>query len=169
MPDTQHWQKGAVSVQLGWLEKEFRLNLRIRPSGLLLAAAYAVVFWAVRQISVDQFALSAGVRVAALLLFAPRYWPYLILGEYAFFAYSRYPLIDKFGLSWVIISSAVLMPTVALIVHRHRNLIATGNQYWLLSVAALSAVCITILNQGLAWLLMTTKHDAVSWDGALRF
>lgn len=154
-------------MQPNWLELEFQL--RIRLSGLLLAAAYAIVFWASRQISIDQWVLSAGVRVGVLLLFAPRYWPYLIAGEYAVFAYTRYPLIDKFGLPWAVIASAVLMPAVALIVHRHRRQIASGNPYGLLSIAALSATCITALNLGLAWLLMPTRHQAVSWEGAFTY
>lgn len=155
-------------MRLNWLEREFQL--RIRLGGLLLMAAYAIVFCIARQkISVDQWMLSAGLRVGVLLLFAPRYWPYLIAGEYAAFAYMRYPLIDKFGLPWVVLSSAVLMPTAALIVHRHRRLIASGNPYGLVSLAALCAVCITTLNLGLAWLLMPTRHAAVSWDGALTY
>lgn len=159
--------KEAVSERPNWLEREFQL--RIRLSGLLLLLAYALVFWAVRQISVDQWVLSAGVRIGALLLFAPRYWPYLIAGEWAAFAYMRYPLIDRFGLPWVVISSAVLMPTAALIVHWHRRLMASANPYGLLSVATLSAVCITALNLGLAWLLMPERHAAVSWHGAFTY
>ncbi len=154
-------------MRSNWLEGEFQL--RIRLGGLLLALAYAVVFWAVRQISVDQWVLSAGVRIGALLLFPPRYWPYLIAGEYAAFGYMRYPLIERFGLPWVVISSAALMPMAAFIVHRHRRLMASGNPYGLLSVAALSAICITALNLGLAWLLMPTRHAAVSWDGAVTY
>lgn len=154
-------------MRSNWLEGEFQL--RIRLGGLLLAVAYAVAFWAVRQISVDQWVLSAGLRVAALLLFAPRYWPYLIAGEYAAFGYMRYPLIERFGLPWVVVSSAALMPMAAFIVHRHRRLLDSGNPYGILSVAALSAVCITALNLGLAWLLMPTRHAAVSWDGAVTY
>lgn len=160
--------KEAVSERPNWLEREFQL--RIRLSGLLLTAAYAVVFWTFRQnISVDQWMLSAGIRVGAVLLFAPRYWPYLIAGEWVAFAYMRYPYIERFGLPWVVISSIVLMPTVALIVHWHRRLLASGNPYGVLSVAGLSAVCITALNLGLAWLLMPTRHAAVSWDGAVTY
>lgn len=159
--------KRIVSVRSNWLEQEFQL--RIRLSGLLLVVAYAFVFWAVRQISVDQWVLSAGVRVGALLLFAPRYWPYLIAGEYAAFAYMRYPLIERFGLAWVTIGSAALMPTAAFIVHQHRRLMASGNPYGLLSIAALTAISITALNLGLAWLLMPTRHTAVSWDGAITY
>lgn len=155
-------------MRLNWLEREFQL--RIRLGGLLLMLAYATAFCVARQkISVDQWMLSAGLRVGVLLLFAPRYWPYLIAGEYAAFAYMRYPLIDKFGLPWAVISSAVLMPAAALIVHRHRRLIASGNPYGLISMAALCAAGITALNLGLAWLLMPTRHSAVSWDGAVTY
>lgn len=158
-----------MSTRFGWFEKEFRLNFPIRPSGLCLALAYAVVFWLARQISVDQWMLSAGVRVGALLLFAPRYWPYLILGEYAVFAYTRAPLINTFGPAWAIVSSIVLMPAAAYIVHRHRRLLASGKHYWILSVAVLSAIVITALNLSTAWLLMPTRHEAVSWNGAIKY
>jgi hypothetical protein len=156
-------------VQLSWLKKEFHLNLRIHPSGVLLALLYAFAYWIARGTSVDQFYLPAGVRVAALLLAPPRFWPYLIAGEYLFFAQARYPLIEKYGLAWVVIASAVLMPTVALIVHAHRRLMASNNESWLLSVAALAAISVSALNQGLAYLLMPTLHEAVSWTGVARY
>ncbi|MEQ4576805.1 MAG: MASE1 domain-containing protein [Gammaproteobacteria bacterium] len=143
--------------------------MSVRLNGILLGAAYALAFWAARQISVDQWVLSAGVRVGALLLFAPRYWPYLMAGEYAVFAYLRYPLIEKFGLPWVVISSAVLMPTVAFIIHVHKDLIESGREYWLISVALLSAICVTALNLGCAYFLMPVAHDAVSWGGAFKY
>ncbi len=156
-------------VQLEWLKREFHLDLRISSSGVLLALVYAMVFWAMRQMSVDQFYLPAGIRVAALLLCPPRKWPYLIIGEFAFFAQARFHLIDQYGLAWVVLASASLMPTVAAIVYLHRRRMATGNPAWLLSIAALSAVAITALNQGLAYLLMPTLHDAVSWMGVAKY
>ncbi|MEG2804265.1 MASE1 domain-containing protein [Stenotrophomonas sp.] len=156
-------------MQLSWLKKEFHLNLRIHPIGVVLAVLYALSYWIARGTSVDQFYLPAGVRVAALLLAPPRYWPYLIAGEYLFFAQARFPLIEKYGLAWVVIASAVLMPTVALIVHAHRRLMASNNESWLLSVAVLAALSVSLLNQGLAYLLMPTLHDAVSWTGVARY
>lgn len=73
---------------------QLKLQMRIYPDGLLLAALYALACLAARQISVDQFNLLAGIRVAALLLFPTRLWPYLILGEYAHLAQVRYPLVE---------------------------------------------------------------------------
>jgi len=158
-----------VYVQLEWLKKEFHLNLRISSSGVLLALVYALAFWATRQLSVDQLYLPAGIRVSALLLCPPRLWPYLIAGEYAFFAQARFHLIDQYGLPWVVLASGSLMPTVALIVHLHRRRMATDTPAWLLSIAALAAVSVTALNQGLAYLLMPSLHDAISWMGVAKF
>ncbi|WP_434031946.1 MASE1 domain-containing protein [[Pseudomonas] boreopolis] len=160
--------RGGI-VQWGWRDVVFRFGSAFRWSGILLAVAYAVVFWAARQVSVDQWVLSAGIRVGALLLLPPRCWIYLIAGEYAAFAYARYPLIDRFGLTWALVSSAVLMPAVACIVHWHKRLTASANDYWVISVAALSAICVTALNLGSAYLFMPFLHEAVSWNGAFKY
>lgn len=40
--------------------------------GLLIALSYAVLCWITRKLSLDQFYLPAGVRVAALLIVPPR-------------------------------------------------------------------------------------------------
>ncbi|WP_175440325.1 MASE1 domain-containing protein [Stenotrophomonas sp. HMSC10F06] len=152
-----------------WLRRDIHLHVRLHPGGVLLAVSYAVAFWAARNVSVDQLYLPAGLRVAALLLCPPRYWVYLIAGEYAFFALARYPLIPQYGLAWVVVASASLMPAVAGIVHTHRRWMASSNDTWLLSVALLAAIVVTALNQGLAYLLMPTQHVAVSWEGAARY
>lgn len=151
------------------LSRAFPLDLRIPLGGPLLAAAYAIAYWAGRSISVDQLYLPAGLRVAALLLLRPRWWPWLMLGEYAFFAISRYPMIERYGIAWAVVASVVLMPTVAWIVHAHRAWMRSSNLSWVLSIAASSAIAVTLLNQGWAYLLMPARHEAVSWSGVLRF
>lgn len=87
-----------------WWKDGLQLSLRIRPVGLVLAVVYAFACWGTRKLSLDQFYLPAGVRVAALLLCPPRLWPYLFLGEYAYFAQMRYPMVEKYGLAWVILA-----------------------------------------------------------------
>ncbi len=67
--------------------------------------------------SLDQFYLPAGVRVAAVLLFPPRWWPYLLLGEYAYFAKMRVPMIEN-GLG---LDSAGWHCTVMLVMHLPEN------------------------------------------------
>jgi glucose-6-phosphate-specific signal transduction histidine kinase len=114
---------------------------------------YAVACWATRQLSLDQFYLPAGVRVAALLVCPPRLWVYLILGEYAYFAQMRYPLIEKYGLAWVIAGSACLMPVVALVMKLHARLLRDRADVWMLSVAAVSALSATTINVVFSYVL----------------
>lgn len=132
---------------------QLKLHMRIYPDGFPIAAFYALACWATRQISVDQFYPGAGVRVSALLLCPPRLWPYLLLGEYAYFAHMRYPMLGTLGPAWIIIGSALLMPAVMLIVRLHRPMMVRAPDSWILSVAALSAIAVTLLNVGLSQLL----------------
>ncbi|WP_090351331.1 MASE1 domain-containing protein [Dyella sp. 333MFSha] len=77
---------------------------------LAVAAAYAAVYEIARYISPSsQWNLMAGLRLAAILLVPRRYWPALIVGEWA-------PLIQKcainagrFGLEWAILGGIPLM------------------------------------------------------------
>lgn len=146
-------------MRLDWWKDGLQVNLHIRPAGFVLAAVYAIACWAARQLSLDQFYLPAGVRVAAVLLCPPRLWPYLLLGEYAYFAQMRYPMVEKYGLTWVILASASLMPAVMLIVRLHRKMMAATKTMWLISVAAASAVVVTSLNLALAHLLWPVPPD----------
>ena len=137
-------------VRLNWLNEGLQLKLRIHPAGLALAALYAIACWGARQLSFDQFYLPAGIRVAALLLCPPRLWPYLLLGEYAYFAQIRYPLIEKYGIAWVILASTLLMPAVMLIVHRSKQLMSRSTNAGLLVIAAAASVVVTLTNLGLS-------------------
>jgi glucose-6-phosphate-specific signal transduction histidine kinase len=136
-----------------WWTDGLQLTLRVQPSGLALAAAYALLCWTARQFSLDQFNLTAGIRIAALLLFPPRLWGYLILGEYAYFAQMRIPMIDAYGLPWVVLGSACLMPAMALVVHLHRRRMQVTSDAWLLSVAASAAILAALLKVSLSHLL----------------
>ncbi len=156
-----------MTARFAWLEKELRLSLR--PSGLLVSVAYAVCYLVLRQISMDQWYLPAGLRVAALLLFPYRTWPYLLVGEYLAFAYFRHSMVDDFGIIWAIVASAVLMPTVGYIVYKHEKIRASGRQDWLLSVAALAAVSVSALNIAATYFLMSPKSEPVSWEIWFRF
>ncbi len=128
--------------------------------GVGLAAAYAMACWGLWHLSVDQFFLPAGFRVAALIVVPPRLWPYLLLGEYAYFVRLRAPMVDSYGLAWAVAGSAVLMPTVMGVVHLHRRMIAARNELWLLSVAALSSAMTCALKLLSIHLLWSTPPDS---------
>lgn len=134
-------------------KKGVRFEFRIHPQGIAIAVAYALACWATRKLSLDQFYLPAGVRVAALLLCPPRFWLYLVVGEYAYFAHMRIPMIDRYGMTWVIAASAFLMPAVALIARFHARLLPARPDGWLLSVGAISAAVVTVLNTFMAHFL----------------
>ncbi|WMJ68563.1 MASE1 domain-containing protein [Stenotrophomonas sp. 24(2023)] len=154
---------------MNWWKKGFELNFRIRPVGLAIAAMYAIACWGAWRISLDQFYLPAGIRVAALLVCPPRLWPYLLLGEYAYFAQLRYPLIDQYGLAWVILGSAFLLPAVALVIHAHRRVMTATTDGWLLSVAVSAALVATALKLGLSHLLSDSPSSVPFATRAVRF
>ncbi len=116
------------------------------PAGLLAATLYAIACWSTRQISLDQFFLPSGIRVAALLITPVRMWPYLLLGEYAYFAEMRLPLVGTYGLEWVLVSSAYQFPLVALIVYLHRRALPGRHQTWVLTIAVTAALFVGIGN-----------------------
>ncbi len=132
------------------LVRGFQARLLELPEGLLVAALYAAACWASRQVSLEQLFLPAGIRIAALLVCRPSMWPYLLLGEYAYFACIRVPLIDKYGLEWVIISSVYQLPVAALVVYLHRRSIVSMTDSWLLVVASAVAMLIGVGNLALA-------------------
>lgn len=130
-------------------------GIPVHPAGLVLAAVYAIACISARQISLDQFFLPAGIRVATLLIVPPRLWMYVLLGELGYFAHLRIPTIDHYGLEWVILASTLLMPAAMLVVHLHlRKAIseaATG--LWLLSLSVSAALAVTSINLSLSRLL----------------
>lgn len=137
--------------------------------GLLLAGIYGLTCWAARTVSLDQFYLPAGIRLAALILFPTRLWLYLLIGEYAYLAHMRVPMIGKFGVPWAVISSITLLPTVALIVRLHLKRMNEEQGVWILSAAALSALAVSALNIAFAHLLMPSPPRYSVATDAIRF
>lgn len=151
-------------------KKAIELSFRIRPVGLVLAAVYAASCLISRQFSLDQFFLPAGIRAAALLIVPPRLWPYLLLGEYIYFATLRIPMIDAYGLAWVILASTLLMPMAMLVVHLHLRRIpseaATG--LWLLSLSICTALFVPGLNLSISYILWSNPPPSNLLDAVDR-
>lgn len=123
------------------------------PEGLLVAALYAAACWSAWHVSLDQFFLPAGVRVAALLVCRREMWPYLLLGDYLYLGCLRVPMIDKHGLDWVLISSAYQFPFAAFVVYLHRRAISSQTDTWLISAAAAISMFIGVGNLALVHIL----------------
>ncbi|WP_448142996.1 MASE1 domain-containing protein [Stenotrophomonas bentonitica] len=159
------------NLLFNWLKigMQLKLQKRLCPDGLLVAALYSLSCWCTRQISVDQLYLGAGVRISALLLCPRHLWPYLLLGEYAYFALLRYPLVNSHGLAWVVLGSAFLMPAAMAIAAAHRGVLARAPEIWLLSVASCAAVVVTLLNLTMAQLLWPTPPSLPISTRAVRY
>lgn len=152
-----------------WWKEGLLVRIRVSPEGLALVLVYALACWGARKLSLDQFFLPAGVRVAALLLCPPRLWPYLLIGEYAYFAHLRVPLLNKYSLTWVIFASVFLMPAVMLIVRLHRKLLARTTIVGVISIAVCAATVISLLNLGISYLIWEPLRDASFLTNVLRY
>ncbi|WP_447934446.1 MASE1 domain-containing protein [Stenotrophomonas lactitubi] len=152
-----------------WWKNGLLVRIRVSPEGLALALVYALACWGARKLSLDQFFLPAGVRVAALLLCPPRLWPYLLIGEYAYFAHLRIPLLNKYSLTWVILASVFLMPAVMLIVRLHRRLLARTTILGVISIAVCAAMVISLLNLGISYLLWAPLREGTFLTNVLRY
>lgn len=139
--------------------------------GVLLAAAYAAIFLAVRasNITLDQWYLPAGVRVAALLACPRRYWPYLVLGEAVALLTLRYPQLHNYGPLFVVVASITIMPLVACIVRflerPARTDLSTQN---VLTLAALVAVSTTAANSIMVFGLMRNIRAPLDWTNSFQ-
>ncbi|MGO1069296.1 MASE1 domain-containing protein [Lysobacter sp. CA199] len=139
--------------------------------GVVLGTVYALSFWALRvsNITLDQWYLPAGLRVAALLLVPRSYWLYLIAGEAAGILCARYSRIDEYGLTFVVVSSITIMPLVAVIVRsfEKRNGLIVEPQR-ILMLAALVAASTTLANTGLVFGLMRKEPGPVDWTNSFQ-
>ncbi|WP_080929764.1 MASE1 domain-containing protein [Xanthomonas albilineans] len=91
--------------------------------GFLLSATYCASFLLAWQLSVDQWYLPAGLRVATLLFLPYRLWPYLLLGDAAGLILINVTVVhghdtSLFGAYAI---SFLMMPCVALIAHAARH------------------------------------------------
>jgi glucose-6-phosphate-specific signal transduction histidine kinase len=113
-----------------------------------VAAAYAAVYEIARYASPStQWNLMAGLRLASVLLVPRRYWPALIVGEWA-------PLIQKcaihagqFGMEWAIIGGIPLMVAcmpLAMLAKRLAPFPLRDGELDVVSVLILAAACALI-------------------------
>lgn len=109
-----------------------------------IAAAYAACYEVVRHFSFSHWMLTAGLRLACLLLIPRRFWPALVIGE-------ALPLIEKaalcapsLGIAWAMVSSVpficLCMPVVALVLRR-MNLYDSAGQLKMSSILTATLGC----------------------------
>ncbi|ALN84929.1 MASE1 family protein [Lysobacter capsici] len=139
--------------------------------GVALGATYAIFFWMLRvsNITLDQWYLPAGLRVAALLICPRSYWPYLIAGEAGALLAARFDRIEQYGLLFVVVSSITIMPLVAGLVRvmeKRGGLIEQPQRILLL--AAFVAASTTLANTGLVFGLMREVRSPLDWTNSFQ-
>lgn len=65
-----------------------------------VALGYALGFMLLREVSFSHWVLFAGLRFCALLLVPYRYWPALVIGEFAPAAYTSFSCLEVYGAAW---------------------------------------------------------------------
>ena len=124
--------------------------------GLLVAALYSATFLLLWRLSMDQWYLPAGLRMAALLVLPLRRWPYVFLGDAAAVLMLRWPKVENYSPEWAILPALFLPPLLAVAPLLIRRIMDPwqANLRWLplgLAAAALwMGVCMLTFDQLLA-------------------
>ncbi|RUL66068.1 hypothetical protein EKH79_05065 [Dyella dinghuensis] len=118
---------------------------------IAVALGYALVYTVLRPYSGGVWTVTAGLRLSCLLLFPPRYWPALIVGECAAIIPFYYPMAERFGTLWVIVSSIPPMLVAAPIVWWSTRKLGMFPSKRTVKLKAL-LICITTLS--LIWVAM---------------
>jgi two-component system, NarL family, sensor histidine kinase FusK len=77
------------------------------------AIGYGVAAYFFRALSVREWEILAGLRLAVLLLFPYRYWPALVLGESFYYVHQAIDCVGNWGVTWSL--CAALPPIVYVI------------------------------------------------------
>ncbi|KAF1008919.1 MAG: hypothetical protein GAK28_00551 [Luteibacter sp.] len=74
-----------------------------------IAAAYAACYEVTRHVTFSHWILTAGLRLACLLLLPMRYWPALAVGEGLPMVENAIVCLDKFGAAWAVSASVPMI------------------------------------------------------------
>jgi two-component system, NarL family, sensor histidine kinase FusK len=67
---------------------------------IAVAIGYGIASFYFRELSVREWEILAGLRLAALLLLPYRYWPALVLGECGYYVYQAIDCVGTWGVAW---------------------------------------------------------------------
>jgi two-component system, NarL family, sensor histidine kinase FusK len=72
---------------------------------ITIAVGYGLASCLFRELSVREWEVLAGLRLAALLLLPYRYWPALVVGECGYYVYEAFDCVNQWGLAWSVCSA----------------------------------------------------------------
>ncbi|MFC3549439.1 MASE1 domain-containing protein [Lysobacter cavernae] len=119
--------------------------------GMCLSVIYGFLMLGAWRLSVDQWYLPAGIRVAALLLLPTRLWPYIFAGDAAAFLFLRAPKAEQYSEQWAYLSPFLLAPLVAVVPAISRRLLGdiSDHERWFPAVALAIAVWTALVNMSI--------------------
>lgn len=88
---------------------------------IMVAVLYCLLVSAVRQISISHWLILSGLYLSVLLLTSYRYWPALMIGEFASLAHLSYTCGGQFGTSWALFNLVPSLLFVAPVVYWARE------------------------------------------------
>ncbi|MGC1549084.1 MAG: MASE1 domain-containing protein [Rhodanobacter sp.] len=95
---------GKALGRYGWLKH------------VAVVVVYTLLYVAIRPLSDAHWALSAGLRLAWVLVLPTRYWTALAVADFLPMAYQSYACEDQFGMAWALVYSipqvVIAMPIV---------------------------------------------------------
>ncbi|WP_233842101.1 MASE1 domain-containing protein [Dyella sp. 2HG41-7] len=102
-----------------WIEKQWRAHRWM--AHVAVALGYALVYIAIRPLSVTFWPFAAGLRVAFLMLTPRRHWPAMVVGEVFPLTYFSIQCLSDLGLTWVILDSIPLIIFAMPVISWFRN------------------------------------------------
>lgn len=136
---------------------------------LAVAAAYAACYELARHVSFSHWILTAGLRLACLLLVPTRYWPALALGEGLPVAESALLCASRFGIAWTVSAAVpmiVLCMACVLPVRRRWDLYGADGRLQMGLVLGTTLGCAVITAATTALTLVTALLDSPdAWPG----
>ncbi|MFC3651086.1 MASE1 domain-containing protein [Dyella humi] len=133
-----------------------------------VAVGYGVTYLAFREISLAQWEITAGLRLAVLLLVPYRYWAALIVGESAYYITVGYVCSSVWGVEWglgcAIPGIAYAAPVIYWVRKRWPPVLRNAtyiNMGRLLTCALLASVAVTLRNLSLFFVIKNLPADYV--------
>lgn len=137
---------------------------------MAVAAAYALAYSALRELTFSHWALYAGFRFSVLLFVPYRYWPSLLVAEGGSLAYVGITCADEYGWLWstffMVPPIAFAMPIVRWCRDRHRLFPdrTTTSMNVLLSSTFVVSLIWTAINMGTLVLMRGPRTEALHYQ-----
>ncbi|MDF4025867.1 MASE1 domain-containing protein [Luteibacter sp. PPL201] len=140
-----------------------------------VAAAYAACYEVARHFSFSHWMLTAGLRLACLLLVPRRFWPALVVGEALPMTESALLCLQDFGAVWTVFASMpvmlLCMPVVAAI-RRRMAMYDDGGRPHMSTILAATLACaiVTALRNDIGvFIVYLARPDGMTawWNEAL--